>query len=227
MHVLLLVVVASLAAGPAVGAVFTDRGAWEAALTSRQDISFNAMTPSTYVNINTGTAPDTVFFAPINQPWFYIMADTWWDSCDVRCLYTEAGGNSKGIVAVMAQATNTAVGFNLFSVSATPQTLTVRIFNVGSSTADYTTSVTTVAYSAPTPVFFGYTGTSAIEHVEIVGPTSSGVVIDNFSYGVAGVAPPPPPPPPPPSETPEVPTLSYFGIGLLAVLIGSKRRITQ
>lgn len=224
MRVLLLGVgVMMLAAGPAMSAVFTDRATWEAALASRQDISFNSMSPTAYFNTTQGAGADTAFLAPINKPWFWIVTNAYGNSCDIRCLWTEAGGTETGVMALMALTTNTAVGFNVFTVNSTAQTVTVRIFNVGSATPDYTTSVATVANSSTTPAFFGYTGTAGISRVEIVTQPGTGeVVLDNFSYGVAASEPDPEPEP-----TPEVPTLGYFGIGFLAVLIGSKRKVVR
>ncbi|MBL8220809.1 MAG: hypothetical protein JNL62_16375 [Bryobacterales bacterium] len=226
MRVLLLGVgVMMLAAGPAMSAVFTDRATWQAALASRQEISFNAMSSTAYFNMTHGAGADTAFLAPINKPWFWIVTNAYGNSCDIRCLWTEAGGSETGVMAVMALATNTAVGFNVFTVNNTAQSVTVRIFNVGSATPNHTATVATVANSSTTPAFFGYTGTAGIQRVEIVTQPGTGdLVLDNFSFGVANNEPPPPPPP---SETPEVPTLSYFGIGFIAVLIGSRRKAVR
>jgi len=223
MHVLLLGVgMMTLAVGPARSAVFTDRATWEAALASRQDISFNGLSNGLALNVSQGSGGDSVFLAPINKPYFWITSATG-ASCDIRCLWTEAGGTETGVMATMALATNTAVGFNIFTVNSTAQTVTVRIFNVGSATPDYSTTVATVANSSTTPAFFGYTGTAGISRVEIVvQPGTGDLVLDNFSFGVANSEPPPPP-----LDTPEVPTLSYFGIGFIAVLIGSRRKAVR
>jgi hypothetical protein len=223
MHVCLVAaVVLALAVVPAAGAVFTDRATWEAALSSRQDISFNALPLGSTFNVTQGSGSDTVFIAPQNAMWLDVVGNSYGNSCDVRCLFVDTLSINAGFLATLALTTNTAVGFNVFTVNSTAQTVTIRIYNVGSVTPDYTTTVATVANTSTTPVFFGYTGTAGIKQVEILtAPNTGDVVLDNFSYGVANNDPPPPPP----AETPEIPTLSYFGIGLLAVLFGSNKRI--
>jgi len=223
MRVLLLGVgMMMLAAGPAMSAVFTDRATWEAALASRQDISFNGLTTGSYhTSLTQGSGADTVFVAPFNGPYFQVT--NYSNSCDINCLVSPMGGVERGFFAQIALATNTALGFNVFTMSnPSPQAVTIRIYNVGSMTPDYTTTLPTLPNSSTTPVFFGYTGTAGIQTVEIVTAPGADVVIDNFSFGVAGGEPPPPP-----VDTPEVPTLSYFGIGFIAVLIGSKRKAVR
>ncbi|MBS1825304.1 MAG: hypothetical protein JST93_08290 [Acidobacteria bacterium] len=124
-----------------------------------------------------------------------------------------------GLLGALALTTNTAVGFNVFTVDNRGYNVTIRIYNVGSSTPDYTTTIPTV--TGNTPVFFGYTGTVGIKQVEILTTPGTGdVALDNFSYGITG-----PEGPPPPTDTPEVPTLGYVGIGFLAVLLGSNRKV--
>lgn len=223
MHVCLVAVsVIALAVVPAAGAVFTDRATWEAALASRQDISFNALATGSAFNVTQGSGADTVFFAPMGAMFVEVVGNSYGNSCDIRCLFADTTSINGGFLATLALTTNTAVGFNVFTVNNTAQTVTIRIYNVGSVTPDYTTAVATAANTSTTPVFFGYTGTAGIKQIEIItAPGTGDVVLDNFSYGVANNDPPPPPP----GETPEVPTLSYFGIGLLAVLFGSKKRV--
>lgn len=221
---LLGVGIMTLAAGPAMSAVFTNRGDWEAALTSRQDISFNALATTTGFNVGPmGSGGDTVFFTPIGAPWMSVVPNSYGASCDVRCLFVDTATIEGGMLATLALATNTALGFNVFTTNATAQTVTVRIFNVGSTTTpDYTGNITTIASSSTTPVFFGYTGTAGIQRVEIVTlPGTGDVALDNFSYGITANEPPPPP-----IDTPEVPTLGYVGIGFLAVMLGSKKKFS-
>ncbi|MFN7936687.1 MAG: hypothetical protein U0R19_25420 [Bryobacteraceae bacterium] len=210
--------VIALAAGPAMGAIYTDRATWEAALASRQDISFNGL--STGFSLGPlGSGSDTVYLTPINAMWLQVVTNAYGNSCDVRCLLVETTSLNAGVLATLALASNTAVGFNIFTSNDTAKPVTIHIYNVGSVTPDYSTTISTVDKSSFTPVFFGYTGAAGIQQVEIIVAQPHDLHVDNFSFGVTGAEEPPPP-----TDTPEVPTLGYVGIGFLAVLLGSHRK---
>lgn len=213
---ILSVGIVTLSAGPASSAVFTDRSTWEAALASRQDISFDTASGSGVSSLTQGSGGDTVTFTPSGSALYVVSG--YGASCTGKCVY-----EGTGFVSTFALATNTAVGFNVFTLSGSAQTFTIRIFNVGSATPDYTDTVSALPNSSPSPVFFGYTGTAGIKKVEIIGPVGLGAVLDNFSYGITSINDPEPPPPTG-GDTPEVPTLGYVGIGFLGVLIGTRRK---
>ena len=82
MHAWLLgAVVIMLAVVPAMGAEFTDRATWQAALASRQDITFDSLNGFILNTGPLGSGSDTVSFIPTTAAWIEIR-DSNTPSCE-------------------------------------------------------------------------------------------------------------------------------------------------
>jgi hypothetical protein len=226
----LILVLVLLAAVPAFSTVttFNDRATWESALLGRQDVDFNAFNPNPWIqpSLTVGNTPDTVYFTPISG---YLSAfmSAWDSACAGNCLrnYTDTATATRGISAVFAQATISALAFNLFTADNAGQQVTVRIYEGASVTPTYSEVVSTNGMNTPA-AFFGFTSDATIAKIEFVTSNTAGVngqvVIDNFSWGEAISAPPNPGGGG--AETPESATLGYVGAGIIALALSARRK---
>lgn len=103
----------------------------------------------------------------------------------------------------------TAVAFDGFSGAPGPADVTVTVFDGGGGTIG-TVTITTTADNVSE--FFGFTSPVPIASINIEGIGGTGELIDNLQFGDSAVGPDLPP-------TPQVPTLSQFGLLLLAGLM--------
>lgn len=206
-----------LAVGPAFSAIstYSTLTDWNAAVTSPTTIDFNAI--NGYISTHTASG---VTFTPQGTGFLLAGQSGWYSGCNVRCLATDNSGTNHGIVATYGGVDLLAFGLNLFTDVPGPQPVTVRVFLAGNSTStpDRVESITS---SNTAPAFYGLTSTEAIQKVEIT--AAAFPVVDNFTIstvlsGGGG------PVELPNTDTPEVPTLSYVGIGFMALLYGSRRR---
>jgi hypothetical protein len=117
-------------------------------------------------------------------------------------------------------ATITAVALDLWTYSLAGQDVTVRVYDAGGSLVGTYTLPTN---NNSTAAFFGITSDAALGFLRI-SSTSGRPMLANVDFGVAATGQQDPPPN---TETPESATLGYVGIGVVAILFGTNRKLRR
>lgn len=182
------------------------------------DTSDNTSSRVTGFNIASIPAPNATSaqFFQVNgsNPYTQITSDLPMPAASKAIVSAGFGGALRVNVPTSPTGTVSSVAFDLYTWGPTASNVLVTVYSdSGSSLGEYYVST----QNSSTAAFFGLTSDTAIGFITL---SSQGqVAINRFDFGTAGAAPDPP------SETPESATLGYVGLGVLAILFGTKKGI--
>ena len=221
-----------LAVGLANGATYSVLGNWQAAVTGASLIDFNAVPLQTVNPPNTLTTGGVTFSSPPEPFWVYDHTGYAPSGSGryLRTFYNVSTAPPHDLFATLSATNITAFALDLWAISGTQTTgpaATIKVYDVSNpSVVSSTHTISSTPVAPPNTIsaaFFGYTSTNAIAKVEIIMTTSNAydLGIDNFRLAQALNEPPPN------VDTPETPTLGYFGIGVVAMLCGSRKKFIR
>lgn len=194
---------------------FSTYSSWSAVVTGISTITFDNLSQ------NQGL-PNVVLPPVIFTTWDntnnLTIGDTFGAACSGKCLKDRrsTGVDTGGITATHSNGP-TALGFNVFDSAGLDVSITITFV---SNSTPYTTSVRPKDNFFTPTVFFGVTSTDQIATITMTTTIATGtgnapLAIDNYVFGDFQA---------PVTDTPESASLGYVGLGLAALLLGSRRQ---
>ncbi len=199
----------------------TIRAAWEATLTSLATVDFESasVADSAGVLVHSGGGYSVQATCPslgANESCIFNWEGSYQSRVRASVAPMPAGlryfsgtANSSHSIEIRLPAGTTSFAADLWTTGAAGRTVSVEVW---SATNTYLGAYSVPTNNSTTAAFFGLTSDTALGRMILTAGSLGAVMVDRYDYNSSS------------SGTPESASLSYVGIGILALLLGSAKR---